>query len=129
MQLNIKAAYSKDHLLIIRILGGKQDVAETAIRAGSVELKEMYGRLRDLAVDNDLLVRKVGDRRQLYVPTKSRPALLEAAHAVAHQSSEKMLATLQERYWWPTIRRDIKQYVSTCTECLRTRTIIKTPHA
>jgi transposase InsO family protein len=115
--------------MIIAILCGKQTIKEQTIRAGSVELKELYGRRHELAVENDLLVHKVAGGTQLYVPARSRTALLEAAHAVAHQSPEKMLAALKTRYWWPTIRRDIVQYVSTCTDCLRTRSITKTPHA
>jgi IS30 family transposase len=43
--------------------------------------------------------------------------LLEIVHSTAHQSAAKMLVALKLRYWWPSIRRDIIQYVSRCINC------------
>jgi hypothetical protein len=72
---------------------------------------------------------KKGEDLRLYVPLRKREEALEAAHEVAHQSAEKMLAALRTRYWWPSLRRDIVRYASTCETCVRTRAVSHTPHA
>jgi transposase InsO family protein len=104
-------------------------VRHSTIISGSVELKELYGRKSELVLLNGIIMHKVGDVTTLYVPSSKRAEVLEAAHNVAHQSTLKMLAALKERFWWPTLRRDITRHVATCTNCLRTRATSKQPHA
>ena len=126
--LNIKASYNKDHAVIIAVLKGSNVVRDETVRAGSIELKELYGRKHELVIQDGLIMHRNGEKLRLYVPKKKRTELLEATHAIAHQSAIKMFAALHERYWWPSIRRDIVRHVAVCEDCLRTKTIVKKPH-
>ena len=128
-QLNVKSSYGREHQIIIAILTGAGKVKDETIKAGPVELKELYGRRHELCLQEGLIMRRAGTKLLLYVPLKRRDEVLEAAHQIAHQSAEKMLETLKQRYWWPSIRRDITRYVSTCETCVRTRAVSHTPHA
>ena len=128
-QLNVKASYGREHQIIISILNGAAKIKDDTVKAGPLELKELYGRRHELCLQDGLIMRKAGTKLLLYVPLKRRDEVLEVAHAIAHQSAEKMLETLKQRYWWPSIRRDITRYVSTCETCVRTRAVSHTPHA
>ena len=128
VQLNVKHHYNKDHAVIIAVLKGSNVVKDDTVRAGSIELKELYGRKHELVVQDGLIMHAQNGKLRLYVPKKTRMEVLSATHAVAHQSALKMFAALKDRYWWPSIRRDIAQYASTCEDCLRTKTVVKKPH-
>ncbi|WRX26236.1 Integrase zinc-binding domain - like 10 [Theobroma cacao] len=88
------------------------------------ELKQKVQKLRDgetsefrLGDDGILMV---GDR--VYVPKDDqlRRAILEEAHSSAyalHFRSTKMYRTIKESYWWPSMKRDIAEFVTKCLTC------------
>jgi hypothetical protein len=39
-----------------------------------------------------------------------------------HMGIERTLTRLQKEYWWPTMRRDVKNYVKSCEECQANKT-------
>ena len=66
----------------------------------------------ELSVMNGLVLR--GDR--LVIPTKLRPAVLEAAHEGC-PGREAMLRQLRQDTWWPGQAVDVKDFVSSCLGC------------
>jgi deoxyuridine 5'-triphosphate nucleotidohydrolase len=46
---------------------------------------------------------------------------LHDAPTSGHFGIEKTIANIQREYWWPTVRRDVKQYVRTCAACQRNK--------
>ncbi|KAL0186165.1 hypothetical protein M9458_017835, partial [Cirrhinus mrigala] len=57
---------------------------------------------------------------KLYVPRSLRPHLLGTAHGSpgsGHPGSKRTLSLLQNRYWWPSMRRDTIRYVQSCSVC------------
>jgi hypothetical protein len=38
-----------------------------------------------------------------------------------HFAVEKTLIKIAQRYWWPTLRSDVENYVLSCPTCLRTK--------
>ncbi|KAH3731798.1 hypothetical protein Pelo_17368 [Pelomyxa schiedti] len=38
-----------------------------------------------------------------------------------HRSSAKMYIVLSEKYWWPTMFQDLKEWVKSCPECQKFR--------
>ncbi|KAL0197996.1 hypothetical protein M9458_006536, partial [Cirrhinus mrigala] len=57
---------------------------------------------------------------KLYVPRSLRPRLLGTAHGSpgsGHPGSKRTLSLLQNRYWWPSMRRDTIRYVQSCSVC------------
>lgn len=65
-------------------------------------------------------------RNRLYVPdTDLRLQLLETAHSSAesgHPGRNKLYELLSRDYFWPSLRKAVKQYVANCHSCLRAKT-------
>ncbi len=65
--------------------------------------------------------------QNLGVPTSLRTTLLGSLHASpgsGHSGRQRTLSLLQARYWWPSMARDVFQYIRGCSVCA----ISKTPH-
>jgi hypothetical protein len=86
-----------------------------------VELKELYGNQKHLIAKNGLIYRNDKGNSQLFVPKCKRQTLIETAHETSHQSADKLYAAPRQRYWWPSMRRDIKQYCAACIKCIQGR--------
>jgi len=59
-------------------------------------------------------------RRQLVVPPSLRKAVLRSAHddlIGGHLGTNKVYARIREHYWWPSMYRDVKDWVQTCESC------------
>jgi Integrase zinc binding domain len=66
--------------------------------------------------DNGLLYFEDADHKiRLCVPLKERAALIKEVHNEAHESAhagwERTLASLRQRFYWPTMRLDTTEYV------------------
>lgn len=58
---------------------------------------------------------------QVLVPSSSVPKLLCLAHdETGHQGSEKVVERIARHFWWPTINKDIVNYVQSCHRCAAT---------
>ena len=71
---------------------------------------------------NGLLYFEDADSRiRLCVPKEERKELLKEVHDGPHESAhagwERTLAGLRERFYWPSMRTDVIQYVRTCDPC------------
>jgi hypothetical protein len=62
---------------------------------------------------------------RLCVPISQQGNLIkevhDEAHETAHAGGERTLASLRERFYWPTMRVDINNYVKTCDPCQKTK--------
>ncbi len=86
------------------------------------------------ALDEQIRIASITEPAQLggpegktYVPTSLRTTLLGSLHASpgsGHPGSQRTLSLLQARYWWPSMARDVSQYIRGCSVCA----ISKTPH-
>ncbi|GBG77971.1 hypothetical protein CBR_g25902 [Chara braunii] len=79
---------------------------------------------------NDLLfLEKVGNKH-LYVPNREFLCTLflgECHDATRHFGYRKTAANLLQRFWWPTMMRDVKLYVETCQVCQRDKPRTQAP--
>jgi hypothetical protein len=76
-------------------------------------------------IDNVLLVY---DR--VYVPEPLRYDVLHLCHdsqLAGHFGIEKTLNLVLRSYWWPSFRKDVKRYVSTCHVCCRSKATTQVP--
>uniref|UniRef100_A0A9J8B026 Gypsy retrotransposon integrase-like protein 1 n=1 Tax=Cyprinus carpio carpio TaxID=630221 RepID=A0A9J8B026_CYPCA len=71
-----------------------------------------------------------GPEGLIFVPQQFRTALLDSAHTApgsGHPGSRRTLSLLNQRYWWPSIYRDVSQFVRGCSVCTITNTPRKLP--
>ena len=90
----------------------------------SEDLRKLLKQRTKLKVRNKILFRK---RRfhgrtflQAVLPPSLRMIALQGAHdKIGHLGRDKTLEILQERVWWPGMRRDVVTYVANCERCIR----------
>lgn len=81
-------------------------------------------------IDEDGLLRRIEQRdtdeprsgwiEQLIVPRNRRPEILKLEHDDrGHEGATKMMLSLRERYYWPSMRTDAVNWKETCIECQR----------
>ncbi|KAL0161345.1 hypothetical protein M9458_045070, partial [Cirrhinus mrigala] len=61
-----------------------------------------------------------GPMGRLYVPQSARARVLQWGHEstlTCHPGTARTLEFLQRRFWWPSIKEDVKIYVEACPVC------------
>jgi transposase InsO family protein len=61
---------------------------------------------------------------RVVLPEALRDKCLQQAHdspVGGHKGVTKTLELMQRTYWWPTVRKDVIQYVTTCASCQRNK--------
>lgn len=66
-----------------------------------------------------LVYRKAEDRSRFVVPESMTNNLIRIHHdQLAHCGTEKTFQSLYKSYWFPTMRRKIREYIDNCVTCL-----------
>uniref|UniRef100_A0A8C6UZW3 Gypsy retrotransposon integrase-like protein 1 n=5 Tax=Neogobius melanostomus TaxID=47308 RepID=A0A8C6UZW3_9GOBI len=71
-----------------------------------------------------------GPPGSLFVPDPVRSDVLQWAHGThltCHPGVTRTLAVLRRRFWWPTMEKDTKEFVSACTVCSQNKTSNRPP--
>jgi hypothetical protein len=73
------------------------------------------------AMDTNDSVAFQANKRRKSIPTKLKQAdILVHTHAKGHFSVEMMFRDIwTQGYWWPNIRKDLRDHVQSCLPCLR----------
>lgn len=69
--------------------------------------------------------RRANTRLQLVIPPELRKEILAAHHddlLGGHLGFDRTFDRIRERYWWPTVWKDTKNWVTTCGTCQRRKT-------
>ncbi len=72
------------------------------------------------------------DRTKIMLPPTLQRTALKGMHdnpASGHQAAEKTLSSLQERFFWLGMKRDVENWVSTCMTCQERRPPASKPNA
>lgn len=66
----------------------------------------------------------------LFVPASARSAVLQWGHGskvACHPGIHRTLSLLQQRFWWPSMASDTREFVSACSVCARSKTSHRAP--
>jgi len=86
--------------------------------------KQESGRTRHHKIRNGLLYRRCKDKLLFRMPWNMRKSILVSAYDLnRHQSVDKTVSHILQDYWFPELRRYVRQHIHMCLECL----IMKTP--
>lgn len=61
------------------------------------------------------------NRVRPYIPKKFRLNVLKTIHAVSHPGIRASRKLLVDRFVWPSINKDVKEYVQSCDNCQRSK--------
>uniref|UniRef100_A0A3B5QIQ0 Gypsy retrotransposon integrase-like protein 1 n=1 Tax=Xiphophorus maculatus TaxID=8083 RepID=A0A3B5QIQ0_XIPMA len=67
---------------------------------------------------------------KLYVPSAVRARFLQWIHAskfAAHPGVSRTIGLVNRRFWWGSIHKDVKEYVSACAVCARNKSSNRPP--
>lgn len=67
---------------------------------------------------------------KLYVPDALRPRILQwchSSHFSCHPGITRTTFVVEQRFWWPSLREDVREFVAACPDCARSKTSRKPP--
>lgn len=70
--------------------------------------------------DEGILYNIESEPARLVIPQKLVKQVIEQHHDTifsGHQGIKKTIGVLKQRYYWPTLTKDVKDYVSRCVSC------------
>jgi transposase InsO family protein len=83
-------------------------------------------------IDQDGLIYEVRrQQKRLCIPRgAARLRVLQEVHDIrlaSHFGPRKTISAIKERFWWPTIAKDVKKYVESCPVCQRDKPLNRRP--
>ncbi len=98
---------------------------EGIISPGRVIGAAIWGieRLVKRALSRSVVPRNV-PRNLLFVPVTARFVVLQWAHSsklTVHPGVRGTLSAIRQRFWWPTLERDARRFIASCTVCAQTK--------
>ena len=93
-------------------------------KAQKEEYPNLYNKLlttkmNHLIIENGLILTKVKDNHfARLTPPSLRNKILSRAHLLGHYASATLKKVIQQTDTWPGIKRDCKDFVSTCLSCI-----------
>lgn len=88
-----------------QLLDGNTSLCLTKVKLPSTNL-ELYCDVR-------------GDKQRPYVPKEFRRQVFESLHNFSHPGARATITLVGDRYVWPGMRKDCREWVSTCLPCQR----------
>ena len=84
----------------------------------SKDLKNLISNLQKFSVVNGVLYRKWKGKKQLVLPKVYKAVVLQELHdSMGHVGSEKVMALVRPRFFWPYMQKDVDDYIANCS-CL-----------
>lgn len=75
-----------------------------------------------LADNLELFCDDTTGRLRPFIPTELRRKVFDSIHNLAHSGISATVNTVQERFCWPSLKRDVSLWVKTCVPCQRVKT-------
>ena len=86
----------------------------------------MKNNVKKFLVWESRLLRRTVHGLRVFVPTSDREKVLKGFHDdIGHWDLNTTRQFVTERYWWPTVYKDVTDYVKSCNGCQKSRPIPK----
>ena len=124
--------------LLLRAVEKTEKPASEDARGQGPEAQRLTQLWSRLVMDDGILKRRYEDTQsqstwlQLVVPRSLRDEVLHELHAGAlegHLGEDKTLNKLKERFYWPGMQRDVRNWCRTCEVCQTRKSAPKKNHA
>lgn len=63
-----------------------------------------------------------GTKLRPYIPANLRKQIITYLHSLAHPGRKNSIKFIASKYFWPHMKKDIEDYVTTCLICQKTKT-------
>lgn len=119
--------YANEEVILRFKSGYKADRSFSPILARSKKEKDIDGKFRAYRLsDNGLLYFLDSDHKiRLCVPKSEIKTILQEIHDGAHESAhagrERTLSAVREKFYWPSLRKDVSDYVKSCDVCQKVK--------
>lgn len=71
-------------------------------------------------LSDGLLYRRTSDRQQVVLPGQYKPMVLKYLHNdMGHIGTERVLSLARERFYWPDMKKEVKEYVTRKCPCIK----------
>ena len=78
---------------------------------------------KKLHLKDNVLYRKTSSATQLVLPQVYRSLVLRELHdEMGHVSSDKVMALIRPRFYWPYMEKDVEKYIKTQCRCVKQKT-------
>ena len=86
----------------------------------SKPLRNLFKHFRKLSLHDGVLFRTWRGKKQLVLPSVYRPVVLKELHdSMGHVGSDKVMALLRPRFFWPYMQQEVESYVGEeCPYCV-----------
>lgn len=119
---NIKAAQRDDPAICEIIMLKEQGWTPNEKDKNNMkkETRRLLFEWTKLELEDGILYRKTGQARQLVLPPRFKTTVLRKLHnEMGHVGVEKVLHLARERFYWPSMRKEIEEYVTTKCACIK----------
>lgn len=84
------------------------------------ETRRLIHEWNRLILDKGILYRHTGQRKQLVLPSKLKSTVLKHLHDdMGHVGADKVIHLVRERFYWPSMQRQIGDYVIRQCPCVK----------
>ncbi|KAH6574759.1 hypothetical protein BASA60_005342 [Batrachochytrium salamandrivorans] len=114
-------------LIIADFLAGEDNVWIEEISEDWLELCKKE--LKNFRFRDNTFVRILNDGKSTatYMPSNDRVQVMKHYHeSLAHLKYGSIIDLITRRFWWPDMKKDLKDYIARCPECQLNRSASRT---